>query len=123
MLYRPSLSLTAVRTFSIRAGLAASTVTPGSTAPDVSRTTPVIDWADASDGIITARASRVSSTRRLDALASTGIPSIHRLLRLRTDVGAILQCGLTSHVPGMRSRVRSQVRRVRPLGESAGASG
>jgi hypothetical protein len=31
-----------VRIFSISAGLLASTVTPGSTAPDVSRTTPAI---------------------------------------------------------------------------------
>src|SRR5881628_1816177 len=30
------------RTFSMRAGLAASTVTPGSTAPEASRTTPAI---------------------------------------------------------------------------------
>ena len=35
-------SLTTERTFSIRTGLAASTVTPGSTAPDVSLTTPVM---------------------------------------------------------------------------------
>src|SRR5438876_11948851 len=41
MRYCPDASLTAVRTFSIRAGLDASTVTPGSTAPDESLTTPV----------------------------------------------------------------------------------
>src|SRR5262249_39215188 len=41
-LYWPSLSVTTVRTFSMSAGLAASTVTPGSTAPVVSRTTPAI---------------------------------------------------------------------------------
>ena len=35
-------SETAERTFSIRAGLAASTVTPGSTAPDVSLTAPAM---------------------------------------------------------------------------------
>src|SRR5437016_4189201 len=45
MLYRPAPSETAVRTFSISAGLAASTVTPGSTAPDVSFTTPAIPLA------------------------------------------------------------------------------
>src|SRR3954469_25646820 len=39
---RPSPSLTAVRTFSISAGLAAFTVTPGSTAPELSFTTPAI---------------------------------------------------------------------------------
>ena len=49
MRYWPPLSVTAVRTFSMSEGLAASTVTPGSTAPEESRTTPVIDaWARAS---------------------------------------------------------------------------
>ena len=46
MRYCPEPSLTADRVFSISAGLEASTVTPGSTAPDVSRTKPAIDaWA------------------------------------------------------------------------------
>src|SRR5688572_16995584 len=43
MRYWPALSVTVVRTFSISAGLDASTVTPGSTAPDPSLTTPAID--------------------------------------------------------------------------------
>ena len=42
MLYWPVPSLMEVRTFSIRAGLAASIVAPGSTAPDASLTTPAI---------------------------------------------------------------------------------
>src|SRR5882672_11759938 len=42
MRYWPVSSLTTDLTFSIKTGLAASTVTPGSTAPDVSRTTPVM---------------------------------------------------------------------------------
>jgi hypothetical protein len=41
--YKPLPSVMAVRTFSMSASLAASTVTPGRTAPDVSRTTPVMD--------------------------------------------------------------------------------
>lgn len=42
----------AVRTFSINTGLAASTVTPGSTAPDVSLATPAIDaCASATAGV------------------------------------------------------------------------
>src|SRR5882672_11117834 len=45
MLYRPSPSVTAVRTFSMSAGLAASTVTPGRTPPEASRTTPAIPLA------------------------------------------------------------------------------
>src|SRR6185503_20673093 len=39
----PLPSVTVVRTFSISAGLVTSTVTPGSTAPDVSVTTPATD--------------------------------------------------------------------------------
>src|SRR5439155_20072506 len=42
MRYRPWVSVTAKRTFSINAGLAASTVTPGRTAPDESCTTPAM---------------------------------------------------------------------------------
>src|SRR6266850_5532414 len=49
--YWPEPSVTTDRTFSIRAGLAASTVTPGTTAPDVSCTTPVMDaWPYTSEG-------------------------------------------------------------------------
>ena len=40
--YRPAPSLIAVRAFSISAGLAASTVTPGRTAPELSVATPAI---------------------------------------------------------------------------------
>src|SRR5262245_23654908 len=42
MRYRPALSVTVLRTFSINAGLAASTDTPGSTAPDESFTIPAM---------------------------------------------------------------------------------
>src|SRR6185436_7998164 len=41
--YCPEPSVVAVRTFSMSAGLAASTVTPGRTAPEASLTTPEID--------------------------------------------------------------------------------
>ena len=51
MRYWPDPSVTAERTFSISAGLEASTVTPGNTAPEVSRTTPAIEaWANAAAG-------------------------------------------------------------------------
>src|SRR5689334_1631001 len=51
MRYRPLPSVTALLTFSIRTSLAASTVTPGSTAPEVSLATPAIDdWACATPG-------------------------------------------------------------------------
>src|SRR5262245_8755314 len=42
MVYTPAPSVTTVRVFSISAGLEASTVTPGSTAPEASLTTPEI---------------------------------------------------------------------------------
>src|SRR5688500_8234860 len=42
MRYCPEPSLMAVRTFSMRAGLEASTVTPGRTAPDGSLMTPLM---------------------------------------------------------------------------------
>jgi hypothetical protein len=47
------LSLTADRTRSMSEGLAASTVTPGNTAPDVSLTVPemALVWADAAAGM------------------------------------------------------------------------
>src|SRR5678816_1592107 len=51
MRYCPESSVTADRIFSMSAGLDASTVTPGSTPPDESFTTPVMDaWAYADAG-------------------------------------------------------------------------
>src|SRR5215813_6409186 len=61
ILYAPEPSETATLLFSMRASLAASTVTPGSTAPDESFTTPAIAlWAWATDG----SASRHTSAAR-----------------------------------------------------------
>src|SRR5436190_9864244 len=58
MRYSPDASETAERTFSMSAGLAASTVTPGSTPPDASRTVPVRDaWAKTLAGSRTTTAS------------------------------------------------------------------
>src|SRR5665213_2807661 len=50
ILYWPLASVTTDRTFSISAELAASTVTPGNTAPDVSLTTPASACAASSLG-------------------------------------------------------------------------
>src|SRR5438876_507773 len=61
MRYCPVPSEMALRVLSISAGLEASTVTPGSTAPDESFTTPVIDaWAYAEAG--TASHTRTNAT-------------------------------------------------------------
>src|SRR5262249_45677118 len=57
ILYWPSESVTTERTRSMSAGLDASTVTPGITAPDVSFTTPAMPpaaWAAVDDGSSTA---------------------------------------------------------------------
>src|SRR6185503_5376363 len=61
MRYCPVLSLTAARTFSMSAGLLASTVTPGSIAPDVSLTVPAMTaWAAA----VVGRSARKTQTAR-----------------------------------------------------------
>src|SRR5204863_5631752 len=65
--YWPEPSVTAERVFSISTGLETSTVTPGSTAPDVSLTTPVTDartpWAETADGDnATAAAANMSTS-------------------------------------------------------------
>jgi D-tagatose-1,6-bisphosphate aldolase subunit GatZ/KbaZ len=61
--YWPVPSVAADRTFSISTGLAASTVTPGNTAPDASFTTPAMDaWARAAAGT-KSNAVRTSSAR------------------------------------------------------------
>src|SRR6185369_17293345 len=65
ILYWPLPSVTTVRTFSMSAGLAASTVTPGSTAPDVSLTTPAMDaCAYADDETIVAADKTMNATLR-----------------------------------------------------------
>ena len=75
ILYWPSPSVTTERTFSISAGLEASTVTPGSTAPVVSFTTPAIvplnpDCADPRAG-----RSRTPNTTTRTAILSALIDS------------------------------------------------
>src|SRR5688572_19816920 len=70
MRYCPAPSVTTVRTFSINAGLAASTVTPGSTAPDESLTTPAIDaWAYTALGISaeTRKTPRIRTSTRISS--------------------------------------------------------
>ena len=61
------------------AGLEASTVTPGSTAPDVSLTTPAIPLADACCADATPRQQQRTDD---DAHAQTSVGSYHWLLLL-----------------------------------------
>ena len=64
--YWPALSETTERTFSINAGLDASTVTPGSKAPVASLTAPVMEpWAKARAGRNTAH-TRMNVTSLID---------------------------------------------------------
>src|SRR5262245_406699 len=77
-LYSPSPSVTTVRTFSMSAGLDASTVTPGRTSPDVSLTTPVmLAWARAGTENRVEQADRTNATKpilqRSMAISLTGI--------------------------------------------------
>src|SRR5687768_16471176 len=70
-----------MRTFSISSGLAASTVTPGSTAPEESFTTPVIDaCANETDGRRTIRPVTNSAARnvRIVNFLSFHAPKAHR---------------------------------------------
>ena len=74
---RPRSSLTAVRTFSMSAGLVASTVTPGNAAPEVSRVEPAIDaWAHADEGskrITTATRSMPHRHLRITLASRSGL--------------------------------------------------
>src|SRR5262245_42606768 len=74
MLYRPSSLVTTTRTFSMSTGLAASTVTPGNIAPDVSRTMPAMPLAvccaDAADA-----STKHSTTTEVTTRAHTEDPA------------------------------------------------
>src|SRR2546423_13749199 len=60
--YWPVPSLTTVRVFSMRTGLAASTLTPGRTAADASRITPaIVAWANTTLGSSTIPASAATT--------------------------------------------------------------
>src|SRR5207244_1011414 len=90
----PEPSVVTLRVFSIRAGLEASTVTPGSTAPDVSLTVPAMDaWPKADAGSNTATTAITSNpgiNRRivtpLESITRTG--TVLRLRRLCFDLFA-----------------------------------
>src|SRR5262245_59926272 len=77
--YCPLPSVTAVRTFSIRTGLDASTVTPGRTAPEASRTTPaMVACARAAAGAATSARTKTmhrTVTRRISRLLIPMFPA------------------------------------------------
>src|SRR5262245_13574760 len=71
MRYCPVSSLTTARTFSIRTGLAASTVTPGSTPPDASLTTPVMAPCAKAAAGRSSTIARTAADRRANAHIGT----------------------------------------------------
>ena len=88
MRYWPVPSVTTVRTFSVNAGLDASTVTPGRTAPDESLTTPaIVACANATRGRISTAASTTRALIELRTLSSITagfeyeVPDAHRSAR------------------------------------------
>src|SRR5437870_9642644 len=84
MRYCPAPSVTAVRTFSIRTGLAASTLTPGSTPPDSSLTVPVrVPCANAADG-----------SRRAAIRIKMAFDAQRMVVLLQYGVGSGIQCFL-----------------------------
>src|SRR5215475_1713498 len=118
--YWPVPSVIEVRTFSISAGLATSTVTPGRTAIDVSRTTPAIDaWAKAIAGTNVRRDA--SENRRKDfpmgADANSGvIDGQYRYSGSKTGLANLDPVSWTPHdrmVAGCRCHVSGDCRRAR----------
>src|SRR2546421_10860003 len=119
MLYRPSPSEVTVRTFSMRAGLVASAVTPGNTPPDASRTTPAIPlacWAHVARG---SRAAHVRATRpRLLTRIRTIASSVEVDVSRRPDEGFGTGCD-ASRTHHSRESSRAHCGKCR--GESAHA--
>jgi len=78
-LYNPCVSVTTDRTFSMRTGLDASTVTPGSTSPLSSLTTPtMLLWATATAGTSPSTPKAITTTT---ANMTRGLISTSRLVR------------------------------------------
>src|SRR5882672_7334028 len=86
----------AVRVFSIRTGLAASTDTPGRTPPEASRTIPATLCAPASEGIIKSPSNASTLTCRYGDQRFTGPADLVRLIHSppiqRTDRNAQWIC-------------------------------
>src|SRR5687767_2305733 len=113
MRYCPASSLTTDRTFSMSAGLAASTVTPGSTAPDGSLTTPVMAaCANAAAGT-SKTISRSAADRRTNArmgfLLTGGVSSGDQ------------ECAVSQECGGFR-RYEAEIERARNRRDDGGAA-
>src|SRR5689334_11002602 len=83
MRYSPRSSVTVVRDFSIRTGLVASTVTPGSTAPEESVTTPetlaaLVPCADAQTGGRRRETAAKNPTHAMRSMKPPALPDVVR---------------------------------------------
>jgi hypothetical protein len=95
--YCPVPSVTVDRTFSMSAGLDASTVTPGSTAPDASRTSPLIAaCANAAAG----SSSASTNTSPIFFIICTPISTVYG--SLEKDRTPILRCNVGNINGGRR---------------------
>src|SRR5665213_21797 len=79
--YCPDPSVTAARVFSISAGLAASTVTPGRTAPELSFTTPAMDAC-----AYTALGTSATSVNRTTTFNKRTVTSSKAGVRVKADM-------------------------------------
>jgi hypothetical protein len=82
----PVLSVTALRTFSISASLAASTVTPGRTAPEASRTTPLMVACALASAGASSRAKPKPTQRTTGVNVRMGPPGVIRRAPSRAAV-------------------------------------
>src|SRR5688572_24583262 len=100
MRYAPSPSLTAALTFSIRTGLAASTVTPGMAAPLVSLTTPVIAlWANAVPDSADIHAHNAMKAKRPVAVVISYLLNASRASPRRANDREVVCQRLSAHNP------------------------
>src|SRR5687768_11809327 len=98
MRYCPAPSVTLLRTLVISAGLDASTVTPGSAPPEVSRTAPARLWADASDGIRHTLLSVIKSALT-SLVVIPGLRGKDRPVRRQTEGAAVPGESRRIHIP------------------------
>src|SRR5882762_8626152 len=123
MRYCPAPSVTAVRILSISSGLVASTLTPGSTAPDESFTDPAMTaCASAMVGISAAHASntRVRLPARIFPPHSRRMWTFCRLLPLWRSEAGPRRPRYTSPFPQSQGPVEDWVQDVRQQGLDRG---
>ena len=113
MRYCPAPSVMTLRTRSMSAGLVASTVTPGSVAPVVSRTTPAMAAcaraADGSTNVATDAATRLKRRRRMDPPSTANRDADDFQDRATDERGPMLRLAAASGNPAFRGYTRAVV--------------